>query len=281
MTINYKRNFQKHSKTFSFAAKFFGKKTGTATAKLYYFFRTVDDLADSELEMSIDERKDLIRQALNSSEIKQLKKQYNIPNKILEVFINYSIADIDLERLNCEKELLSYCYGVASTVGLSMCHLFGVTSEKAFYHAIDLGIAMQLTNMCRDVFEDYENNRIYLPDLIPEYFKYEDQDNIFSIQKKYLDLADEYYLSGFEGLIYLPIRARLVVYIAAKLYHHIGHQILIDKNFKKRSYVSKFSKIGLSLQYVCSFLFKHLKMKDVTHQQSLHKSIVELPYANQ
>ena len=66
-------------------------------------------------------------------------------------------------RMDSEAQLLEYCHGVAGTIGLMLCPIFGVKDNKALEHANNLGIAMQLTNICRDVFEDAENDRIYLP----------------------------------------------------------------------------------------------------------------------
>ena len=279
MATLYEKNFRHHSKTFSFAARFFGAKHAQATAKLYYFFRFVDDIADSDT--GCYKQKSLkIKKSLHSKELADIRSTYNIPNEIIESFLQTSINDINFKKMNCKKDLLNYCYGVASTVGLSMCHVLGVRNKNAYYHAIDLGVAMQLTNICRDVYEDYECNRIYLPELEQAHFKKNNQHEIFKIQLKYLDLADSYYKSGFEGLTYLPFRVRIVIFIAGKLYQMIGPAIINDKNYKKRSYVSLTKKVILTIALTPIFILKQMKTKKYRHNHELHTEIKNLPCAH-
>ena len=206
MSKDYQAHFRHHSKTFSFAARFLGKDHAISISKLYYFFRYVDDIADGK-QISKLEKEQLLNSSHELNELNEIQNQFKIPNEIVQSFIDTSKTDIHFTKMESKKDLIKYCYGVASTVGLSMCHLIGIKEKQAYYHAIDLGIAMQLTNICRDVQEDYENNRIYLPEIKEEYL--ENNLNDRTIQDKYR-VADQYYKSGCDGLRYLPLRLRLL-----------------------------------------------------------------------
>ena len=140
-------------------------------------------------------------------------------------------------RIQTEDELIKYCHGVAGTIGLMTCPIFGVSDPDAMKHADDLGIAMQLTNICRDVYEDAENDRIYLP---ADFFENtpsvegilsknpESVAEINQIKTRVLGIADERYVSGEAGIGYLPLRMRIVVRWAGRMYREIGE--LIKRN---------------------------------------------------
>lgn len=291
--MNYDQNFKKHSKTFSFAASFFGTKMSSETAKLYYFFRCVDDLVDENKDLDDEQKIEKIKEITHYKEINELKKKYQIPEDVLEVFIEFAKKDITFQKIQNKEDLLKYCYGVASTVGICMCHIFGVKSKEALYHAIDLGMAMQLTNICRDVYEDYQNDRLYLPELSVNDFELEKCKEIESIQIKYLKLANQYYESGFQGLKYLPLRVSFVVFLAGKLYQKIGEIIIQKKNYKIRAYVPTFKKLYLAFVYLFEFLIFTIRLylknntiqrpykKERGHNNNLHKEITNLPYVHQ
>ena len=92
-----------------------------------------------------------------------LQAEYEIPVALVLDFIDALIADQWPRHLQTQDQLIRFCYGVASTVGLMMCHLFGVKDPRAYPFAVDLGVAMQMTNICRDILEDAQRQRIYLP----------------------------------------------------------------------------------------------------------------------
>ncbi|MCC6526924.1 MAG: phytoene/squalene synthase family protein [Polyangiaceae bacterium] len=145
-----------------------------------------------------------------------------------------------------DRELLRYCYGVAGTVGLLMATLLGARSAEARRHAIDLGMAMQLTNVCRDVLEDARRGRVYLPasrlarhgvtpaDVLalgaPGHPGGEARAHVrrgvAAVVRELLAQAERYYASGDAGLGYLPARARLVVLVASRVYRAIGLRLL-------------------------------------------------------
>ena len=223
------------------------------------------------------EKEQLLNSSHELNELNEIQNQFKIPNEIVQSFIDTSKTDINFTKMESKKDLIKYCYGVASTVGLSMCHLIGIKEKQAYYHAIDLGIAMQLTNICRDVQEDYENNRIYLPEIKEEYLENNLNDQIRTIQDKYLLLADQYYKSGCDGLRYLPLRLRFVIFIAAKLYQRIGKEIKINNNYKERAYVSGIKKLGLLFYNIPLFIIQSSNKFTFAQKKSLHADLRTLP----
>jgi phytoene synthase len=140
-------------------------------------------------------------------------------------------------------ELLLYCHRVASTVGLMMCHVLGASDPRALRHAAHLGVAMQLTNICRDVEEDWQRGRCYLPlDLLRRHGASRlaapgggaPERRVFpavlvepcrAVLRELLAIADRHYASADRGLRYLPWRAALAVSVARRVYAAIGRVI--------------------------------------------------------
>jgi phytoene synthase len=134
-------------------------------------------------------------------------------------------------------QLLEYCYRVASTVGLMMCHVMGVSHPAALRPAAHLGIAMQLTNICRDVAEDWQNGRLYLPaDVLRRHglrslrpaagpFPVAALEGCRGVLRELLGLAEQYYSSSDSGLVYLSPRCALAVDVSRRVYSAIGRQI--------------------------------------------------------
>lgn len=140
-------------------------------------------------------------------------------------------------------ELLEYCYRVASTVGLMMCHVMGVGDDEAIAHAAHLGVAMQLTNISRDVMEDWKRDRLYLPEeLLAKHgaaglgnalggeMPRDSLAPLASAVQELLALADHYYRSGDEGLARLPLRCSVAIEAARRIYAEIG-SVLVERNF--------------------------------------------------
>jgi len=162
----------KHGKSFDFAGKFLSKKHLHSCARLYAFCRYVDDIAD------LTSQSDVAFRQLEGIE-HDLKKGSSSDPRIIDFIhladeknLDLSIAlelilglkdDVNCGVLKTEKELKQYCYRVAGTVGLMMCSMLDVNDEKAMPFAIDLGIAMQLTNIARDVYEAAQAARCYIP----------------------------------------------------------------------------------------------------------------------
>ena len=166
--------------------------------------------------------------------------------------------------------MIEYAYQVAGTVGLMMSPLIMVDDNKANKHAVDLGIAMQLTNIARDIYEDALMDRIYLPQdwikntQISELTKISSNKNpilIKTAMSKLIELSETYYKNGFAGMRYIPIKTRLAIFFAAKIYRAIGQKIK-KNNYEyssKRVYVSKFEKFLVTVVAIPEFFLLNQK----------------------
>ncbi|MGE4233496.1 MAG: phytoene/squalene synthase family protein [Bacteriovoracia bacterium] len=237
------------SKSFSIASSFFPKDIKIAAHQLYSWCRYCDDQID-EAKYPEENLKEIHKKtvaAYNRStnglesvfcSLEVLLENYKIP-------IQYPLDLLEGFKLDCEKrtyksaeDLRIYCYHVAGTVGLMMTHICGASSMNALNHAIEMGIAMQLTNIARDVKEDIERGRVYLPtenlsrEGLSNFLSIEDimdpekRKKIYQVVCDVLKSAEASYQKGFEGLIYLPIYAILAVASAAEIYRAIGLKIL-------------------------------------------------------
>ena len=138
-------------------------------------------------------------------------------------------------KINSKKDLLIYSYRVAGTVGLMMAKILNVKNKEALKSAIDLGIAMQLTNISRDVIEDSKNSRYYIT-------------NDFDSIVKTIKLADLFYESSFASINQIPLSFRFSILVARRVYREIGHKILKKKNIENykesgKIYITNFGKI--------------------------------------
>ena len=198
------------------------------------------------------------------------------------------LSDTGSVRLHSEPELMRYCYQVAGTVGLLMCDLFEITNPIARHHAVDLGVAMQLTNICRDVLEDAENGRVYLPEtLIGPMSASEvagatgaNADRIRDVVNYLLTEADVRYESGISGLCFLPTQPRLAILVAALSYREIG-MIVADRGFDiwaGRAFTSKTQKLLIAFKGVMTFFFsRRLHVYQGAHDSRLHRGLLRRP----
>ena len=192
----------------------------------------------------------------------KLFEKENISRKIVEDLFDGLESDLPKKiKIKTKKDLLIYCYRVAGTVGLMMAKVLKVKDKSALLGAIDLGIAMQLTNISRDVIEDGKKNREYI------------EPNFEEI-KKNIHLANEFYDSSFSSIRKIPFRFRFAILVARRIYRQIGYKILKKKtmeNYKKsgKIYVTNFGKVVqtvLSIYDLIRLLFikpqDHLKDKE-------------------
>ena len=154
----------KHAKSFNWAGFFLSKETFKNCSILYDFCRSIDDIVDGNEILSVRQKKfiefksDFINKNFSNVVIKNihaLLERENISKKIVEDLFDGIESDLKpIVVISCKKDLLVYSYRVAGTVGLMMSKILKVKDEYALKGAIDLGIAMQLTNIARDVIED-------------------------------------------------------------------------------------------------------------------------------
>jgi phytoene synthase len=288
---------RKHGKTFYWASFFLDKSKMQAIYSIYSFCRKVDDMVDEAKTPDIAKKRLLIfmeawKKGKSHPVINLLSDipKENWPNqKLVKNFLNGQISDIKFSSFKSEKSLIIYCYQVAGTVGLMVCDIFGVKDKKMRYFAIDLGIAMQLVNISRDIYEDSLRNRVYLPEsLIGKYSAKEIANpnketarKIDEARKKIIKLANIYFDSASRAIDHLPKGASLAVKLASALYQQIGYQLMNAQyvHNEKRCYVSNFSKLLITLGIVTKYLTS-FKEEMKLHNENLHKFIHNLPDAH-
>jgi phytoene synthase len=236
-------SMKRNGKSFWFASLFLPRRVAADAARLYAFCRTMDDLADLAVT---EESREVLSQVSRDlqcgitslpvvEDFFALAKQYNLPCEAAKYLIATFLQDATTElHIADEAELVRYCYGVAGTVGLMMSPILGADKHRAGQAALHLGIAMQMTNIARDVLEDACNHRRYLPGswvrniTAQQIRKASEIDSAASRElvsaavKRLLHLADLYYASAAIGLDLIPNRARRGIEIAASVYGEIG-----------------------------------------------------------
>ena len=262
-------SIKSEGKSFYWASFFLPKKNRIAASRLYSICRYLDDVADNSKLDTSSQIKNIFNQIKEneSSEINIFFKKNNINLGILKDLIDGLISDQQNVRVTDEKELIDYSYKVAGTVGLMMLPIINTKDAEARKHAIDLGIAMQLTNIARDVYEDAKMNRLYLPkEWLGQVSVSDLVDNKLDDQKKRLielsiknliELSDKFYANGFSGMKFIPLRTRLAIFFAAKIYKGIGEKIKSGGYVYKleRVYLNKLEKLWITIISIPEFLF--------------------------
>ena len=262
-------SIKSEGKSFYWASFFLPKKNRIAASRLYSICRYLDDVADNSKLDTSSQIKNIFNQIKEneSSEINIFFKKNNINLGILKDLIDGLISDQQNVRVTDEKELIDYSYKVAGTVGLMMLPIINTKDAEARKHAIDLGIAMQLTNIARDVYEDAKMNRLYLPkewlgqvstsDLIDNKLDEQKKKLIELSIKNLIELSDKFYANGFSGMKFIPLRTRLARFIAAKIYKGIGEKIKSGGYVYKleRIYLNKLEKLWITIISIPEFLF--------------------------
>ena len=233
-----------YAKSFSWAGFFLPKKTLKKCSTLYDFCRVADNIADDLEELVNKEKKfnqfenDFNNKKLNDPVIKNMwgiMEEFNISVKIVQDLLIGIKSDIKVKvKFNSRKDLLIYSYRVAGTVGLMMAKILKVNKKSSLKSAIDLGIAMQLTNISRDVIEDSKNNRFYI-------------DENFEEISSTVNLADTFYENSFYSIKEIPFSFRFSILVARRIYRKIGYKILNKKNLENyqnagKIYVSNLEK---------------------------------------
>jgi len=274
------------AKSFNWAGFFLPKKTYEDCAKLYAFCRVLDDIADEESNLdSKIERFNKIKNFFkntydfNNKEIDSLNENETIINDVVSLAENNKIKRIILDDLidgvssdlkkrihfRSVKDLLIYSYRVAGTVGLMMSKIMNVNDRRALKGAIDLGIAMQLTNIARDVVEDKKMNREYIK---PDF------ENI----RATLKLSEMFYDSSFSSIQKIPFRYKFSIIVARRIYRQIGRKILQKDNMENyeksgKIYVNNFEKIYQTIISLFDLILVYLKEIE-PHQRIKEHAII-------
>ena len=263
-----------HAKSFSWAGFFLAKQTFENGSNLYDFCRTLDDIADENTSLDSKKqkfnkiKKDFIERNFENILIKNIDnliKKFNISEKIVLDLFDGIESDIkESIEFKTKRELLVYSYRVAGTVGIMMAKILKVDSKIALRSAVDLGIAMQLTNIARDVVEDSGRNRKYI-------------DHDFIKIKETLGIAELFYKSSFKSIKEIPLINRFAILVARRVYREIGNNILRKKdleNYNKsgKIFVNKIGKIKQTLfsifvLFVLIFSNSDIHLTDEEHME--------------
>ena len=270
--MNKKNYLAIFAKSFNWAGFFLPKKIYEDSAKLYAFCRVLDDIADEKNDLDskikrFDEMRNFLKKSYDTHnkeiyssnenekivhDVITLAKNNNIKRIILEDLVDGVASDLKKRiHIRSVKDLLVYSYRVAGTVGLMMSKILMVNERRALKGAIDLGIAMQLTNIARDVIEDKKMNREYIK---PDF------ENIQATLK----LADMFYESSFSSIQKIPFRYKFSIIVARRIYRQIGRKILQKgnmQNYEKsgKIYVNNFEKIYQTIVSIFDLVLIYLK----------------------
>ena len=284
--MNKKNYLAIFAKSFNWAGFFLPKKIYEDSAKLYAFCRVLDDIADEKTDLNskirrFDEMRNFLKKSYDSNyreihssdenekiiyDVITLAKNNNIKKIILEDLVDGVASDLRKKiHIRSVKDLLVYSYRVAGTVGLMMSKILMVNDRRAFKGAIDLGIAMQLTNIARDVLEDKKMNREYIK---PDF------ENIQATLK----LADMFYESSFSSIQKIPFKYKFSIIVARRIYRQIGRKILQKgnmENYEKsgKIYVNTFEKIYQTIISIFDLILIYLKKLE-PHQRAKEHVII-------
>lgn len=276
----------KHAKSFRWAALFLARGARRDAAVLYAFCRKVDDMVDEAsskveaeaelLELERDLERDVPKVPL-VARFREIALRRGFGLRPALDLIAGMRSDLMRVRIQSPGELDLYCYRAAGTVGLMMAGTLGVKRQEASRHAASLGMAMQLTNICRDVLEDMERDRLYLPEsmlqkrncdpvqLMDGLARGEWNSNLTrglaSTVRDLLARAEDLYSFASHGFKMIPWRSRLAVLTAALLYREIGRKLLSAREGNPllgRVVVSPLAKFGLVLQAIARLLTSRL-----------------------
>ena len=278
------------AKSFNWAGFFLPKNIYHDCSKLYAFCRVLDDLVDEKIDIELRTKrfskiKDVFEESYKkASDDKKLVDQNEyglIVNNMITIADSKNIKKIILDDLiegvgsdlkskvylRSVKDLLIYSYRVAGTVGLMMAKILNVNDTRSLKGAIDLGIAMQLTNIARDVIEDKKMNRQYIK---PDF------ENIEATLK----LADMFYESSFSSIKNIPIKYRFAIIVARRVYRQIGRKIKKKGNMNKyeksgKIYVNNFGKVFQTFLSLFDLIILFLKNIEPHQRIREHEIISE------
>jgi len=267
---------RKHAKTFYLATRFLPTHKQRAVFAIYALCRYIDDTVDEAIDLEFNKKIDLVDIHKKLEVIKEQLlvtfdkgctedpifhaladslKTLNLSVEHPLILIDGVYTDLIKNRYATFEEVYEYSYKVASVVGLMTSEIFGYTDKDALKYAVDLGIAMQLTNILRDIGEDLDRNRIYLPQEDLDAFEVTEEDlragvvtnNIRQLLKFQIDRARTYYKNAEKGITMLDRDSRLPVWLARLNYARILDKIEdCDYNvLNKRVFLSATEKMSI------------------------------------
>ena len=270
-----------YAKSFNWAGFFLPKKTYKKCSTLYDFCRVIDNIADDCDLLENKEKK--FEQFQNNFKTKNfnepiIEEMWKLINEFnISLYIIYDLFDgikSDIKKqvkLNSKKDLLIYSYRVAGTVGLMMAKILKVDKKNSLKSAIDLGIAMQLTNISREVIEDSKINRFYI------------NKNFEEISSN-INLADTFYENSFYSIKDIPISFRFSILVARRIYRKIGYKILDKKSLEDyqnsgKIYVSNTEKVletFFSIFDLIKLSFSYKRGDQIQHDHNLINEEINL-----
>jgi phytoene synthase len=257
-------SIRRHSRSFSFASRLLTAGKRADVELLYAWCRWCDDGVDAaasqaeafEFVESATQDVRLIAAgrspvAVESLWLADLAARHDLPLGAALVLLEGMRSDLTPAAGFHEADLLRYSFAVAGTVGVLMCPILGLEDRRHLPHAAALGMGMQLTNIARDVAEDWRRSRCYLPvewtDGLRPGDGAPDPERVRQGVRTILEVADGYYQAGEAGIDGLAADSRLAVRAAARIYHAIGCRIR-QRDFRvldHRARVSTFRKLLL------------------------------------
>jgi phytoene synthase len=254
-----------HSKSFHFASGLLPEEKRSAVRALYAFCRTVDDIVDEveskkDRDFELNYWREIVQTAssptddLVAAAWADTLTRYHIPRHYALQLIDGVARDLSQTRYQTFDDLATYCYGVASTVGLMSMYIVGFKSLEAIPYAIKLGVALQMTNILRDVGEDYRNGRLYLPREELVFYGIQESDiakgrvtdNWRQFMKFQIDRTRELYKDSWEGVKMLEREGQLAIGAASTFYSGILNDI--EKHdydvFSRRASLSALGKVS-------------------------------------
>ena len=270
-----------YAKSFNWAGFFLPKDTYKKCSSLYDFCRTADNIADEDEKIEVKEKKfnqfenNFNQKNFDDPVVKSMWdiiNEFNISPKIVHDLLDGIKSDIkERVKLDSKKDLLVYSYRVAGTVGLMMAKILKVNKKNSLMSAIDLGIAMQLTNISRDVVEDSNINRFYI-------------NGNFDEISSTINLAETFYENSFYSIKEIPMSFRFSILVARRVYRKIGYKIINKKtleNYKDsgKIYVSNIEKTletFLSIFDLIKLSLLNKKDDQIKHDHNLINEEIDL-----
>lgn len=287
----------RQGRSFHWARRLLGATHADRATRLYAFCRRLDDLVDEaatpeEARVALAAADCAIAVGRSDNPVLSdglaLMRECGIEPGIVRELIAGMASDAETVRMADEAELLRYCYRAAGTVGLMMCRVLDAPEPAAAAYAVDLGIAMQLTNLCRDVAADARMGRRYLPaSLVGDIAPADLIDPSPALQPalraavaRLLALAEVYYASGEAGLPFLPVRARAGILVAGRVYRAIGHRLTAREHayWEGRAFVPDWRKATITLTALTTQPLRGaFWSRPASHHGQLHQALIGLP----